>query len=290
MPVLPHGQDQVRRDLPEGRRDPSRPGAHRAAGGAGAARVPPRGHEPGLRRPRPVLPAAAAGSRGQPGSLRRRRQRARDARRRARAVPRRTSAADRPRPWRPTASGRGRRRLAQRPFLAGGRRVLHRRAAAVVHALRAADAADPVVADRRPGRRRVAAARAGSGRELFAGHGAGLHRASASPPDWSARGWLRRCRRPGCWGPLPSGLLVLAASMFGFYELQLPQRAARPCPPGKPQAAGRARGRRVRDGRHLGVAGQPLRRGAAGRRARLSEPDARRRCSVARPCSRWPAA
>ena len=63
--VDPAGQGQVRRDLPEERRDLSRSRQDHRSGRGGGRRIPPRRHQPGLRRRGPVLSAAAGrGSRG----------------------------------------------------------------------------------------------------------------------------------------------------------------------------------------------------------------------------------
>ena len=78
----------------------------------------------------------------------------------------------------PMGRGRCPRRCgaAEWSLLARGRRVLHRGAVAVVHTLRVADGADPIVVDCRPWRRCVACPWPVAGCQLLAGNGARLHR------------------------------------------------------------------------------------------------------------------
>ena len=63
-----------------------------------------------------------------------------------------------------------------------------------------------------------------------------------------------------CWSSFGVLLVVLSLSMFGFYELQLPSRAARPPAPATRPLSRRPARRRVRHGRALGADRQPLRR------------------------------
>ena len=110
---------------------------------------------------------------------------------------------------------------------------------------------------------------------LFARNGLGLHRRSASPPGWPAKGWPRALQTPWVLGAFGVALVALALSMFGVYELRLPAAFAIAADERLAAPAGRAPRRRLRDGRHVGPDRQPVRRRAAGRRAGLPEPDAR---------------
>jgi hypothetical protein len=101
----------------------------------------------------------------------------------------------------------------------------------------------------------------------------------ASPPAdrHAARGALQNA-----WvlGGFALVFVVLSFSMFGFYELQLPTFAAKQAVRRSRPPAGRARHRRLPDGRAVGADRRPLRRRAAGRRAALHRPD--RRCRARR--------
>ena len=178
-------------------------------------------------------------------------------------------------------------------FWTSRRRVLPRRHRAVVHALRAADGADPVVDHRRARAARARRARARGfalSRQLLARHGAGLHRARRRRRPGRRRAWPPALQNPWVLGAFALALVLLSLSMFGVYELQLPSALTGRARAGLAAPARRPLRRRVRDGRRVGADRQPLRRGAARRRAGVPQPDPRRRCSAARRCSRWPPA
>ena len=234
-----------------------------------APRVAARRHLSGLRRGRPLLPADH--------------KRDRRARRRAghggggpQALPRPSSEQDAARRW--IRSGN---------LLVVLGDLLRRRPAARLHALRAADGADPLRASspapaatsRSPAARVLAVAR------LRARHGAHLH----------DRGRGIRGRRPAGAGVLPEALDHRAvrgpvrrarARMFGVFKLQLPAALqTRLADAEQPAAAGHAprhggHGRAVVADRHR------LRGAAAGRRARRHRPERRRVPRRAPRCSR----
>ena len=101
-------------------------------------------------------------------------------------------------------------------------------------------------------------------------------RPSASLPAWPAKGLPRRCRRRGCSAPSRCCSCALAVDV----------RRLRTAPAGvRCQAAWRAASQRLRGGHFAGVFAmggvsalivEPLRRRAAGGRAGLPQPDARR--------------
>ena len=108
-------------------------------------------------------------------------------------------------------------------------------------------------------------------------HGGRLRARRRSRRPIQARCSRRRCRTPGCWAPSPWSSSLLALSMFGLYELQLPgvihQRlddAQRRLPGGKVASVAGMGALSARDR-------QSLRRGAARRRAALHRADPRRR-------------
>ena len=187
-------------------------------------------------------------------------------------------------------SDRHRRRAARRLVLADRRRVLHRRPAALADAVRAADAADPVVDHRRPRRAGLARARLRARAALFARHGARLHRLR--------RGRRPRRRRPGRGAAEPVGARRVRARPGGAVAVDVRRlRAAaavgvhRPRSPTPSQTpAGRPRRRRVRDGRRLGADRQPVRRRAARRRACSTSARRATSGSAAPRCSRSPPA
>ena len=84
----------------------------------------------------------------------------------------------------------------------------------------------------------------------------------------------RRCRTPGCWA-VCAVFVVLALSMFGFYELQLPIAHPEPALQCEQPVPRRARRRRVRDGRAIGADRRSLRRRAARGRAACTSARAR---------------
>ncbi|KAF1858260.1 hypothetical protein Lal_00014761 [Lupinus albus] len=222
---------------------------------------------PGLRGRRPVLPARRGGVHGRPGRARR----AETGRGRCRA---RTGTG--------TCVGlrAGRRQLAGPAHAAIGQRVAHRprvprvRPAAVVHAVRAADGADPVVDHRRRGQRLARQGlhpRAG----VQPGHGARLH-------DARRRGGPGR-RRPRGRAAKAVGAADVrrAARGAGAVDVRrLPAAAAQqPAEPFERDERPHERRplrRRVRDGRPVRADRGAVRRRSAGGRAAVHQPDEER--------------
>ena len=116
----------------------------------------------------------------------------------------------------PDGDAADRRRAARRLVLAGRRRLLHRRPAALVHALRAADAADRLVDHRRPGRQRLAGVLAALARQarrpacraprlrlaaLLVRHGASSTPRFGVAAGLAGEGLAAALQNPGCWAP-----------------------------------------------------------------------------------------
>ena len=150
------------------------------------------------------------------------------------------------------------------------------RPAARVHALRAADGADPFRDHRRRRQESRQAARACCCRSAYVLGMAVAYAVAGVAAAWS--GTLLASALQNAWvlGAFALVFVALALSMFGFYELQLPGFLHHRLH----ATHGRLRGgqHRVgrRDGRAVGGHREPLRGGAARRRAALYQPDAGR--------------
>ena len=170
---------------------------------------------------------------------------------------------------------------------AGARRLLRVRAAARVHALRAADDPDPVRHHRRRGRALDKL------RALVLSLAYVLGMALAYAAAGVAAGFLGRAARGGAAERV--GARRLCASCSCCSRCRCSASTSCSCPgflhqrlhSAQQPPARRALASVAAMGAAVGGDRQPLRRGAARRRAALHLPDARRRCSAARRCSRW---
>ena len=177
-----------------------------------------------------------------------------------------------------SASGdsRDRRRAAQRPVLARHRRVLRRR--------RCCCRSRPACCRwcrscRRSSSGRAPQCRALRGLALAASYSLGMalvYTAFGVAAGLAGEGLAAALQTPWVLGAFASACSCCRVSMFGFYELQLPDALHGHVHRASHKTARRPRARRVRDGRHVGADRQPLRGRAAGRRAGLHQPDARR--------------
>ena len=174
----------------------------------------------------------------------------------------------------------------ERLVVDAARRLLPCRAAAVVHAVRAADGADPVEHHRRPRRHGFDAARLLAVAVLRARHGGHVHRGRRTSPRSPASRFRRCSRNPGSSRCSPALFVVLALGMFGLFELQMPAAIQTRLA----NMANQQKGGHVRRHRHHwrtdGADRHDLRRAAVDRRAqRSSARPATLRAALAR-CSR----
>ena len=253
-----------------------------------AERLRARGDFAGLRRRRRVLSAARAEAEVELAGLSLGASAASSDRRRCAADVH--AAARRPRSQRracdPRRRGAVRARLGSGSFLLMLASFFGVRPAARVHAVRAADDSDPVRHHRRRGPRGDTRSRLRALVGLRARHGDHLRRRRRRRRV-SGRMLAAALQNPWVLGAFAAVFVLLALSMFGFYELQLPAACIRPRLSATQRQACTAAARRGRgDGRAVGGDREPVRRGAARRRAALHQPDPRCRCSAARRCSR----